>query len=454
MHEEPKTRLAHSPKVRIALLGPYHSPNLGDTAIQMSVIHNLRLRRPDVELIGVSLDARDTAGSLGIPAFPISGLGPEALRPERHAPGEHRLRWPSFLPRQLKPIARIALRAALVAAQPAALVRIARFLRSIDILMVSGGGQLDEFSGGPWMHPYRLQLWTRLARLWGARVAIVAVGLDRLESRISRAFVLGALQRADYRSFRDGGTLEGLRAIGWREDGRICPDLAFSISVQPAARGAPTHGPFAVISPISEDTWSAGKNNPLHAAYLGQLAGAAVWLHRNALRIRIVCSQFVMDGDAATRLAALLREQGVTAEICDAPTPAEFIGHVREAAVVVASRMHAAVLSLVAGAPVVAVAPLRKLSRLMHDAGLDEYCVELQSVSAERLIPLLAHVLEHESELRAHASRYAQHSRAALGQTYDDLVRLIDEARAWRHPRGSNCPRAARRGLRAARGRW
>lgn len=386
---------------RVALLGPYHSPNLGDTAIQMSMIENLRLQRPGVEIVGVSLDANDTARSLGIPAFPLSGMGAYALP------------------------ARLA-RATLVLRPLGALSRIRRFLDSVDVLIVSGGGQLDDFHDGAWGHPYHLLVWIALARLSGARVAIVAVGLDRLRSRVSCAFVLAALRLAHYRSFRDAGTLQALRRLGWHGKAAVCPDLA--LGLRDSAAPAPGGGMLAVLSPISERAWTA-PGDARQLAYLERLAAAGAWLHQAGARLRIVCSQHVMDRDAAAQLAALLRARGVTeVETLESITVVQFLGHVREARLVVASRLHAAILSLVAGVPVVAVAALRKVRQLMHDAGLADYCVDLRSDPAEALIARIARALEREGELREQVQHYVRRSRCALAQTYDELGGVIDEA--------------------------
>jgi polysaccharide pyruvyl transferase WcaK-like protein len=386
-------------------------------------MHNLSRRRPGVEFVGVSLDARDTARSLGIGAFPISGVGPKAPRPELHASYTSRSvsHWPSYrLRRLVQRLTRIAL-------QPVAVARIGRFLGSVDVLIVSGGGQLDDFYGGAWAHPYLLVLWIALARLRGIRVAFLGVGLERLDSPLSRTFVLNALRLAHYRSFRDSGTLDGLRKIGWRGQASVCPDPAFSLSIYPA-HVDPASGPFAVISPITEHTWSVG-NDPRHASYLNQLVAAGVWLHERAIGIRIVCSQFVADKPTAERLREMLRDQGVVhVELSEAPTVAQFLGYVREATMVIASRLHAAILSLVAGAPVIALAPVRKVSQLMQDAGMRDYCVELQRVSSESLLPRMASVLQHQGELRCQVREYVEQSRFALIRTYDDIGRLIDEA--------------------------
>jgi len=132
-----------------------------------------------------------------------------------------------------------------------------------------------------------------------------------------------------------------------------------------------------------------------------------------------------MDGNTARRLAAMLQDQhALHAEVCEAPTVSDFLAQVRDARVVVASRLHAAILSLVAGVPVVAVAPQRKVTQLMDDAGLADYCVELQNVTAADLIRCIAAALDNESQLRSQVRVQAEFFRKDLRHTYDDIVGL------------------------------
>ena len=58
----------------IALLAPYSGSNLGDGAIQKSIIENIRKLDRDVNLYGITLYPADTEQRRGIPCYPITGL--------------------------------------------------------------------------------------------------------------------------------------------------------------------------------------------------------------------------------------------------------------------------------------------------------------------------------------------------------------------------------------------
>ena len=397
---------------RIGLLGPYHSRNLGDTAIQLAVIQNFVARCSDPEIVGISPDPMDTTRSLGIPAFPLSGCGVDTLSGAAghiEEAANHPNHGPSGRLARLRAIARMT-----------------AFLRKLDLLVVSGGGQLDDFWGGAFGHPLSLVCWVVLARLCGVRIAFVGVGMDRLSTPLSRFFVLSALRLAHYRSFRDKGTLDRLQQLGLRTPSRLCPDLAFSFAFEPVNRpDLGTRERMVVVNPISEHTW-ASDGDVRHDTYMDGLTEACAWLSARGFHLRLVCSQAKMDESVATELARrLLDKYSIRVEICDAPGVSDFLEHVRDARLVIASRLHAAILSLVAGAPVVAVAPLRKVTQLMEDVGLGAYCVELQSVTAADLIHRISTAMENESQVRGEIERRTQRFRRDLAKTYDDVAALI-----------------------------
>ena len=48
-----------------------------------------------------------------------------------------------------------------------------RWLKGMKVFVISGGGQLDDYWGGSWHHPYTLFMWARLAKLRGVKFIMV-----------------------------------------------------------------------------------------------------------------------------------------------------------------------------------------------------------------------------------------------------------------------------------------
>lgn len=378
--------------LRVGLLGPYASRNLGDTAIQMAVIRNLRARIPMIEIIGICPDTDDTKRSLGIDAFPLLGA---------HTKKIHARYW--------------------------GLYRIAVFVGSLDLLIVSGGGQLDDFWGGAWGHPFSMFIWACLARLRRVRVVFVGVGLDRLSGRLSRFFAFSAMRLADYRSFRDAGTLAKLKAFGFTAPSHLDPDLAFGLELDITSKPlTPNSEPFVVVNPVSVKTWSANGVDSQYETYLKQLAAVCDWFMEQGLRVHILCSQSSMDMPVAKRLTEIVQHRfSGRIELYDAPTVMDFLTQVCGAELVVASRLHGAILSLVAGVPVVAISPMRKVTQLMDDVGLAYYNVDLQNFNSTDLINRIQSSLDQRSHLKQQIGQRIITFRGKLAQTYDQILGLV-----------------------------
>lgn len=398
---------------RIALFGPYASRNLGDMATQLATIQNLRRRIPGAQFIGVTPEPADTLRALGIAAFPMSGLG-DIAGDVNDGSLSCDSGWHNHAGSRLS-----------------AVHRVSRFARTLDMLIVSGGGQLDDFWGGPWAHPWSMFMWTALSRRHGVPVADLAIGLDQLGAPLSRFFALQALRLARVRLFRDPGSRTAMIDLGLDAPSSVCPDLVFAMDVDPTD-SRPERGRFVVLSPISRKTWSHSETMT-HDDYLDGLAAIGQELAAQGIAIRIVYSQTVMDVADSHRLASLLSERGChEVTVYDSPQVADFLRNVRGAELVVASRLHGVILSLVAGCPVVAIAHLDKVSAVMRSFDLEKFCMPLRSLDRIELRRATFESLRDSSRLRRHVANESAKRRAELSGTFDVIANILSADRAKR----------------------
>ena len=121
-----------------------------------------------------------------------------------------------------------------------------RALRTQDLLVVSGGGQLDEEYGGAWRLPFAICKWVLLARLARVPCAMASVGAGMITSPASRRFISMAFRMCSYRSFRETKSRAIAADILPRASNDfVVPDLAFSLpdSELPSPVGSiRTHG--------------------------------------------------------------------------------------------------------------------------------------------------------------------------------------------------------------------
>lgn len=398
--QEPQVRKA------VALLGPYSSRNLGDTATQMAVIQQLRARRPDLEIVGISPEPSDTFSSLGISAFPLNGVGPTAGRFEtcRGLDGEQNEGIAVHLKKWIRSDAMAA---------------------SLKLLIVSGGGQFDDFWGGPFEHPWAMLRWTALARRHGARVVYAGVGVDRLASPVSRRLAVWGLRLAHRRWFRDCESLNEMRALGLRSSSSVCPDLAFALRHDANVQGR--HRPrerFAVLNPVSRRTWSEQPDSR-HETYIEGLVRAGAWLLHQGLSVRVACTQPRMDeADARALVSRISTLADGSVALVPTPRVEDYLQTVSGAEVLIGSRLHGVILGLVAGCPTVALSPLPKVDRVMAQAGLQPYCLPLRGFSLTDLLQRVEDAIGKVTQLRSTINAVCSGFRSELDSVFDDIAAL------------------------------
>jgi polysaccharide pyruvyl transferase WcaK-like protein len=228
------------------------------------------------------------------------------------------------------------------------------------------------------------------------------------------------MRLAQQRSFREADSRALMASLGLTAVSEVCPDVVFALDTP----NAPDAAPFAVLSPLSRKTWSKSPTD-LHTQYLATLIEAGVALHRRGLGLRIAVTQPAMDSDDAHELARALAQRGVgEVPVARVSNVDDYLHAVAGACVVVASRLHAVILALVAGCPVVALSHLPKVDRLMRDAGLGDYCMPLQCAAAGHLASAAVRAANDAAGLRTQV-RYAHHTfRTQLTTTFDAVARL------------------------------
>src|SRR5437773_5432385 len=257
---------------RIGLLDHVGGGNLGDDATQTAVIQNIKTRWPHAQIAGFSMNPSDTRKRHGIPSYAIRrrtwGFGPTAgdasLGADASEPGKSTdsagvklrstLRKHPFLLSVLRLVHLVAIRAPRgLVAELVFLFKSFRILRSFDLLVISGGGQLLDSWGGPWEFPYTIWKWIFLARLARVRRVFLNVGAGPLKHPLSIFFVMRALRLANYTSFRDWKSQALIQQIGFTARSNVVADCVYSLGTtacDTGTRGRAANG-IVGISPMA-----------------------------------------------------------------------------------------------------------------------------------------------------------------------------------------------------------
>lgn len=446
--------------LRILLLTPYTGGNLGDAAIQDAAIYHLRdiLFNPSIRLVTLAPGATDELH--GVPSLPLTSsaevasvaargpahnqalAAPNAGEPYARkinrtlgrVPG---LRWVSRLvKRQIHKFTNLLRRAV---REFRHLVQIRSILRSTDLLVFSGGGQIDDFWGGAFGHPYTLFKWSFLAKITNTRVVFLSVGVCSLKSRLSRWFSYQALKRAAYRSYRDKGSKELLRRAAFTASDPVLPDLAFSHPrvLAHARRETESNAPSAVvgISPIAcfaPKIWP-NENQFAYDRYLQALCDFAVKVLQAGHSVVIFTSAAMDQPTAKEFFGKFLQLAGADAwrdrlRFVAQTGLTDALNEMAKLDIVVASRLHGVILSHVLGKPVLAISYDRKVDAHMQAMELDRFCVQFDDFTAPQIWEVFSSLLADSAGVSAAVREKATLFGRQLDAQYHRIKWLFENA--------------------------
>ncbi len=449
----------------IGFLTPYTGDNLGDGAIQDAVIYNIRVRWPKAGITGLTLSPEHTAALHGVPCHPLTNLsigfynrgvverhrGRNQPQPDSEA-GDSRVKralrrvpWAFRLVRQcylgLQQISR-AIRSVVKHAWYAGreaweLPRSYRLVAGLDLLIVSGGGQIDDLWGGAFGHPYALLKWGLLARLSRTPFVVLSVGVGEINTQISRFFFKQALKLAAHRSYRDEGSKQMLAGMPFTGSDPVCPDLAFSFPVLASARRSAECGASLsiAINPISylrAGSWPVASTS-LHEQYLKTLASFVESVLQEGHRILLFPGDRG-DHHVIAELSRMLRDSlshDLLARLAVAKvsTAADLFALLRSQDFVVASRLHSVILSHLACTPVMAVSYERKVKVQMEAFAQSAYCLDIHGVDLATLRSTFAALRKHGKEVQDTLLEKSREANAATQRQYDHVL-----LRNWQLP--------------------
>ncbi|MBN1559409.1 polysaccharide pyruvyl transferase family protein [candidate division KSB1 bacterium] len=399
---------------KIGLLGPFGSGNLGDAAIQEAAIFNIKRTFPDAEICAFSHNPEDTERRHGIRCYRL-------CRKRENVKSAH-----SGIVNRLFSIHE-KLRD--VKNDICFLKECYKILKPFDLLIMSGGGQLDDYWGGAWGHPFVLLRWSLLARLARTKLAYLSVGADSVRSRLSRCFIKMALSLADYRSFRENRTREFVEGLGLRKDNHVYPDLAYSLPVE-RKNAIVTKGPLRVgISPISASAWTSYKDEE-YLQYRNALFSLVRWLAENEYRVLFFPSQVVMDtpiiDEIMHELKSACPELSMHVGVHRVASLTELMAQISTVDLVIAARLHAVLLSTLMFKPVMAIAYNNKVNILMNDLTCHDYSIDIAKATFETLkntfISLRTNMTSVRETIRRQVTLYVQQ----LDDQYRSVFKLLN----------------------------
>lgn len=415
----------------IGLLDHMGYGNLGDAAVQESVIANIRKRLPNTQFVGFSLIPGDTTKRHGIPAYPILRWYPRLEPAGTQATDRETVK------STLKSVLKRAPRLYALAKLPLEAVREVVFwarsyraLRTLDLLIISGGGQLGELWRGPWSHPYTILKFSLLAKLARRKLYFLNVGAGPLRHPLSRVFVRWAVGCADYLSFRDDDSADLIRSLGVKSKIHVYPDPAYALDVGNHARSVPRNSstPVVGLNPIGfcdSRIWPR-KNDLAYHEYLRKITQFSVWLLMQGYDLRVFTTDPSVDGLAIDDLRAQLSLR-LTPEMLNRAfgPPAWGVDDVLQVMsacdFIVTPKFHGIIFSQLLGKPVIALSYHRKMDVAMREVDQGRFCADIERFDSDWLTAAFLALTDESSGIRMAQETAVGARVATLTRQFDNL---------------------------------
>ena len=400
------------------------------TSTQTAVMSSIRSRWPTVMFYGFSMNPEDTESRHGIPAYAIRREW--VTHPQRGAEGvggaAKSRRWVPF--RRVLRTARNVLirwpRAAL--AETMFLAKSFRVLRPIDILIISGGGQLLDTWGGPWKFPYTIFKWVLLAKLSGAQCFYLSVGAGPLTHPLSKFFVRQALRLADYVSFRDGKSQHLVQQIGFNGKSMVFPDCVYALDASAGAAGHNARNrPVVGMSPMAycDPARYWDRDGERYEIFTSKMIAAGAWLTRQ-YEVALFTTDIWFNSPTLDKVDAGIQDEtgestsrvSIHRAISDVRT---LLAEMSKLDYVITCRYHGVVFAHLMNKPLIALSHHPKVATLMAELGLSEYCLDIDSFEAEQLEEKFTKLVANRDAIKARMAEQETHYKAQLTKQFDRL---------------------------------
>ena len=416
------------PAPTIGVLYPSGWGNLGDEAILQVTFAALRERWPHASLRAFTLHPARTTANHGVAAEPLTGVncylfgaplgeGPWIVRAAR------------VVARKTADLAVVGRLTRVVAASLATLVfetmsltRAWKWIRTADLVVASGGGQLDAVWGGAWGQPYALARWAWLARRSGVPFVFQSVGFGQAPSWLSRQFLKYAVETARYCSVRDAGSQSMTRSLGVKRELEVVPDLAFGLTPgAPLSNRRPGYdiglSPMVYLRPGS---WPLADEKG-YRRLVGVWSDVITNVVARGDRIHLFVSSpsdMQTVNDVLEHLDVRTRER---CRITCPETPNDLLECYRGVDAVISSRLHGVLLAIVSARPVLALSHERKVRVEMQYAGVSDFCLDLATTEAKDVLQSLDKLTSELDSCERRLRAYSRRARSLL-QRQDDLM--------------------------------
>lgn len=401
-------------KNKIILYGHFGSGNIGNDSSFEAVLYKVKQYCPNADIVCVCENPREIERRFEVESVPISG--PHAEQKPSSGVFSRVMRLGNRLLDEIF-----------------FLLKHPSWFVPGDKFIIVGTGAVDDMAvHRPWHTPYELYKWCKVAKAGSAQVIFLSVGVGPIVNRISRFLMLRALKMADYRSYRETAAFDYLHSLRYDTTGDLLyPDLVFSLPKEllPSFEGVPSAKKVIGLGLINYYGWrhDPSVGEAVYQKYLSKIKRFAVWLLEKGFSIRIIFGDSddrrpVDELEGYLRATVNLESASNQLIVEKILTASDLFGQIIQTDLVVASRFHNVLCSLMLEKPVISLGYHVKNDLLMWGMGLGQYCQRIEQFTHEQLVTQFEMCISESSQITDQIHGQLETYRKMLEEQYKNIL--------------------------------
>lgn len=303
---------------------------------------------------------------------------------------------------------------------------VARQFREVDVVALCGGGYFYSAQRRLNLTFFHALLQSLYACAAGPRVVMIPQSIGPLKSRWERRLIALLLRSLDEVACRESYSHALCREIAPMANVSLVPDVAF-LGADERREVFDVQDQSKIAEIVAMDwTWARNvKDDESLRAYVSALAAVGRRLQAGGFEVRVTGSSSVSEHDQDDWKVAdqICRKIGDGAMLGVPPNgPIDQADEFGSSDVVIATRMHSAILALTRGAPTIGLAYQAKTTGTYELIGLEDWCRDVETFDPDEVASLASEIARNP-EARRRAIGAARSASFRL-ETY--FARLLD----------------------------
>ena len=254
---------------------------------------------------------------------------------------------------------------------------------------------------------------------------------------------------ADYVSLRDSKSRALVREIGFPGESQLYPDSAYALDVA-ATTGSVRETVSRSIVGLAPMPYPGylESDRVVYDAFIGKLASFASWLISRSYALELFGTDIRVDPPAIREL-----QRGLQIS-CGIPSSQFGINHSEKSVrgvlatmsrmdYVVTCRFHGVIFAHLLNKPVLAIAHHPKVTELMAEIELPDYCVDIRDFDVNWLTERFSSLVSNAEEIKSRMAASLMENRRQLTNQFDELFSVHREPSFFRYNREESLRRLA-----------